>query len=111
MANEFNIVRGTNETLTCYLVSEAGTIIDLTGYSAISLYADKALNATSPALNKSATGVAPSAGQVVFAFAVADTSSLATGEYLAEVHATITGGAEYRTIQPFIFRILQRVKA
>lgn len=110
MANEFEIVRGTTETLVAQIRNQGGNIVDLTGYSSISLYADKALNATSPALTKAASSVNASAGEVTFAFAVADTSSLATGEYLAEVHATIST-TEYRTIQPFIFRILQRVKA
>lgn len=110
MANEFEIIRGTTETLICVLISQSGSLVDLTGYSSVSLYADKALNATSPALTKSATSVAASGGQVTFAFSVADTSSLPTGEYLAEVHAVI-GSVEYRTKQPFIFRIMQRVKA
>lgn len=110
MATEFEIVRGTSGTLDAYLRDRSGNIIDLTGYTAISLYADKALNATSPALTKSVTAVTPTTGYVSFSFAVADTSSLPTGEYLAEIHATITGGVEYRTDQPFVFRIKQRVK-
>lgn len=110
MASEFNIVRGTSETLTCYITAESGAIVDLTGYTAASLYADKALNATSPTLTKTASSVLPTLGFVRFVFAPADTASLATGEYFAEVHITINSGAEYRTIQPFIFRIHQRVK-
>lgn len=111
MANEFEIVRGTTETLSVTLVSQGGVVIDLTGYTSVSLYADKALNATTPTLTKSATTVTPSSGSATFAFIPTDTASLATGEYLAEVHAVITTNVtEYRTIQPFIFRILQRVK-
>lgn len=110
MANEFEIVRGTSETLNCYIVNESGSPLDLTGYSSISLYADKSLNATAPTLEKAATSVLATAGVVTFAFAPSDTSSLATGEYLAEVHITIST-IQYRTTQPFIFRILQRVKA
>jgi hypothetical protein len=111
VANEFEIVRGTTETLNVTVVNQAGAPVDLTGYTSISLYADKALNATSPTLTKSASSVTPSSGSVSFAFIPTDTASLATGEYLAELHVVITANVtEYRTIQPFIFRILQRVK-
>lgn len=110
MPSEVNIVRGTSLSLSIYIEDEDGDAIDLTGYSSISLYADKALNATAPTLEKSASSVAASAGLVNFSLAPSDTSSLATGQYLAEVHWTI-GTAQGRSTQPFYFNIHQRVKA
>ena len=111
MANEVNIVRGTNLTLNVTIINEAGTPVDLTGYASANLYGDKALNATSPTLTKAASSVAASSGTVTFAFIPTETSSLATGEYYAEVHVVITTNVlEYRTVQPFMFRIHQRVK-
>lgn len=110
MATEFEIVRGMNETLVCYIQSQAGEVIDLTGYSSITLYANMTLNATSPSISKSASSVTPSVGHVFFNLSGSDTESLNCGEYLAEVKVVI-GSTTYTTNQPFIFRIKQRVKS
>jgi hypothetical protein len=110
---EFNIIRGTSETLTIQLYKSDGTVLDLTGNSAMSLYVGDTLNDSSLLMTKTltlASGYAATSGRLTYAFVPSDTSALAPGNYIAEVHITYASTAEYRTEQPFDFNIIERVK-
>ena len=110
---EFQIIRGTSQQLIANLVNQNGSALDLTGNSAMSLYVGSARPTAAASLILSKTVTLYSAaidGIVTYTFVPADTSSLSTGDYYAEVHITYVSGVEYRTRQPFLFRIVERVR-
>lgn len=112
-AVEFNIIRGTSETLYLTIYATDGTVIDLTGNTSMSLYVAPTINTGSPTLTKTLTvrsGYPTTSGQVTYSFVPSDTASLTPGEYIAEAHIVYGSGTEYRTEQPFTFRIIERVK-
>src|ERR1043166_2782515 len=108
----FQIIRGTSETLNLSIYKVSGVPLDLTGNSSMSLYVGTSLNVT-PTISKTlsvTSGYAVTDGRLTYAFVPADTSSVAPGDYVAEVHIVYGSGAEYRSEQPFSFQILERVK-
>jgi hypothetical protein len=110
---EFDIIRGTTETLIANLFKTDGTALDLTGNSSMNLYVAPTINTTSPTITKAVTvasGYAASAGVVTYAFVPSDTLAITPGDYVAEIHITYGSGTEYRTELPFLFRIKERVK-
>lgn len=110
---EFSIIRGTTETLYLGIYATDGTVVDLTGNSSMNLYVAPTINTTSPTLTKALTvrsGYPTTSGAVTCSFAPNDTSALTPGEYIAEVHITYSNTNEYRSEQPFTFKILERVK-
>lgn len=113
---DFDIVRGSSETLNCLLRDQDGQLINTGGLNGgvITLYANTSLKATAPTISLTMTTVGnDSQGLVTRAFVPADTISLTPGLYYAEVQITYTGvylsGTKYVTSQPFTIGIMERV--